>query len=83
MSQEELNGNQKFERNFKWYITKDMVYRRSGLELSDEEFLVFAKHFEQNFMIQYAMVLEWLIDEWDEIKTWDVPENPDISHLLW
>ena len=41
-----------------------------------------AKHFESNFLIQFADTLDWQCEEWDEVKTWKDPGNPDISHLL-
>jgi hypothetical protein len=82
MESEELSKMVKYERQFNWSLNKHMVEQRLGYEISNEEFVWFAKHFESNFLIQFAETLNWQCEDWDEVKTWKDPGNPDISHLL-
>ena len=78
----ELSKLVKFERDFKWVLDKSMVEKRFGKKMTNEEFYFFAKHFERNYLHQFAITLDWQVDEWDLVQTWDLPEDLDISCLL-
>lgn len=79
----ELSKLVKYERQFNWSLTKHKVETELGREITNEEFYSFAKHFEKNFIIQYAMTLEWQANAWDnEVSHWEEPDDMDISFML-
>jgi hypothetical protein len=82
MELNELSKFVKYEREFKWTLDKSMVEKRLGYEITNEEFYYFAKHFENNFINQFAITLDWQSDEWEEVQSWTLPDDLDISMLL-
>jgi hypothetical protein len=59
----------KFEREFKWSLTKDEVESYIG-PISDEQFNIFCNHFETTYLGEYERLLETYRDEWKWMKPW-------------
>lgn len=74
----------KYERTFKWKLTKTMVEGYMGRPLKDhKEFIRFCRHFENHYMIMFEDTLDWMGTAWEnEVSYWDDPEDMDISHLI-
>ena len=72
-----------FKRQFNWTLSKDLVQKYLKREISESEFLLFCYHFEEHYKNQFVTNLEWLSDEWDEVKTWDIFSSQiDTNDLL-
>lgn len=65
----------KIQGNIEWSLTKEQVEFEMGKKISDEEFTLFGKHFEENFKAQFEATLEWQVSDWDEVKTWELSEE--------
>lgn len=74
----------KYEKTYKWTLTKSMVEGYIGRPLENhKEFIRFCRHFEKNYLIQFEDTLDWQGHSWDsEVKDWDDPEDMDISHII-
>lgn len=73
-----------YERTFKWKLTKSMVEGYLGRPLENhQEFIKFARQFENHYLIMFEDSLDWMAHAWDsEVKHWDDPEDMDVSHLI-
>ena len=55
-----------------WSLDKEKVELELGYEIKNDEFLIFCKHFQNNFEAQFQDTLEWQAQDWKEVKTWDL-----------
>jgi hypothetical protein len=55
-----------------WKLTKEMVENELGYKISDEDFILFAKHFNNSFNAQFEDTLSWQASDWDEVKEWSL-----------
>jgi len=55
-----------------WTLTKEMVEKKMGKKISNEEFDLFCQHFHNNFLAQFDDTLSWQVDDWDEVKEWEL-----------
>jgi hypothetical protein len=53
-----------------WTLTKEMVEKKLGFEINEQEFKRFAELFEENFRLQFNETLDWQAEEWEEVKEW-------------
>jgi|688.fasta_scaffold308164_2 hypothetical protein len=58
--------------NVQWTLTKERVELEMGKTITEDEFDLFAKHFQNNLEAQFDDTLEWQASDWDEVKTWDL-----------
>jgi len=61
--------------NLKWTLTKEMVEREMGKTITDDDFDLFVKHFQNNLEAQVEETLQWQASDWDEVKNWELVEN--------
>ena len=56
----------KYDRVFKWDLTKEQVENILGKEITYKEFFAFCKCFSDYFKIEYYNTLEWVGEEWEK-----------------
>ena len=64
-----MDVSKKFQREFKWTITKDQAESYMG-PMNDQQFEHYCLVFEEVFKNEYIGTFEILKDDWDEFSTW-------------
>jgi len=65
-----MDTSEKYERVFKWDLTKDQVECYVG-PLTDEQFKIFCENFETIFSGYYTQLLELYQEQWEWMCPWD------------
>jgi len=64
-----MDVSKKFERTFKWSITKDQAEQYMGF-MTDEQFDHYCFVFEEVFRNEYMGTFEILRDDWESFEDW-------------
>jgi len=58
----------KYERQFNVKFTYDEIVEEFGFDLPLNEWGMFCECFSEYFRSEYANTIEWMKEEWDELK---------------
>jgi len=58
-----------YEKTYRWTLEKSEVEKELGRNISDYEFIRFAKYFEEIYTQEYYTSFVFCIDDWEESKS--------------